>query len=192
MIFTLLLGLNAQFGLTQSSFLNYFRISNRANTVLLSWEISSGNTCNGTSILRGVDSLQMNEIAAIDGLCGDPGFAVSYSFTDSFPPLGQKVFYKIDFGGLGLSKLLETVVYDLTPGYSVLYENDGFRVVFANVSGSNTPFTLFDLTGRTIIKSSTNQGSFFVSYSQLSTGVVVFAVELSEGKSIRGKIAISR
>lgn len=73
------------FAVGQDPTLNYFNANSTSNSVLLTWEIKGGNTCNGIAIFRSTDGINFQQIGQVDGLCGSTDFAVAYSYTDLSP-----------------------------------------------------------------------------------------------------------
>lgn len=101
------------------------RLAARAvgNKVQVEVTLSAGYTCNGIVITRSTDSLLFETIGLIGGVCGDSAASVSYSFTDSFPPTNQRLFYQLLLGGRIATDTRQVVVYDFAARPLILAPN---------------------------------------------------------------------
>jgi hypothetical protein len=144
--------------------INGFSANENFGKVILSWEIAAGNTCSGIRIFRGSDTLNFTQIGQIDGVCGNPGFAVPFSYTDSFPLENSRNYYRLEFGGNGVSRVVYADYY-LFPesGYRLLYDsNGGLQISFKNPQSESALLEVFDLNGRIVFTSSASNDFFYL------------------------------
>lgn len=154
------------------------RLAARAisNKVQVEVTLSAGFTCNGIVITRSIDSLQFETIGLIGGVCGDSTAAVSYSFTDSFPPTNQRLFYQLLLGGRLATDTRQVIVYDFDRRPLWVVPNpasDRIEIRFEAAPGSTEIFTLHDVRGKKIDQFEIEDGWAQIAVSQLEPGMYV-------------------
>lgn len=154
------------------------RLAARAvgNKVQVEVTLSAGFTCNGIVITRSTDSLQFETIGLIGGVCGDSAASVSYSFTDSFPPTNQRLFYQLLLGGRIATDTRQVVVYDFDRRPLWVVPNpakDWIEVRFDAAPGSREIILLYDARGKLLESLEIEDGLATIAVSQLQAGVYV-------------------
>ena len=154
------------------------RLAARAvgNKVQVEVTLSAGYTCNGIIITRSTDSLQFETIGLIGGVCGDSAASVSYSFTDSFPPTNQRLFYQLLLGGRIATDTRQVVVYDFDRRPLWVVPNpakDWIEVRFEAVPGSKEIILLYDARGKLLESLEIEDGLATIVVSQLQAGIYV-------------------
>jgi len=154
------------------------RLAARAvgNKVQVEVTLSAGYTCNGIVITRSTDSLLFETIGLIGGVCGDSAASVSYSFTDSFPPTNQRLFYQLLLGGRIATDTRQVVVYDFDQRPLWVVPNpakDWIEVRFEAAPGSREIILLYDARGKLLDSLEIEDGLATIAVSQLQAGVYV-------------------
>ncbi len=72
-----------------------FSLSNSGSSALVTWTVKAGNTCQDVQVWRGTDSLNLKEVFAYAGICGDDDSSKVYSYTDNPPVTGITYYYRI-------------------------------------------------------------------------------------------------
>ena len=160
--------------------------------VILKWVMTQGVTCFGIDIFRSDDSINFVQIGFIPGVCGSNSGEEAYSFTDTAPVPNKKVFYKLSFGGLSSSEIIEFEFVSVSAeGYSILPEQGKRRTNILYLNPSNSPHELkvFDLNGRNIGTVSSNGNKISIDYAHLPNGIYLFILS-SENKSVQGKLML--
>jgi hypothetical protein len=103
---TLFLFMSAQ---AQSPLVAYAAASSKEG-VLISFTMRGGFSCNGINIERSEDSVSFSVIGDIEGICGNPDFDQSFTYTDRQPLSFRKNYYRLDMKQLGYSPVF-TVFY---------------------------------------------------------------------------------
>ncbi|MBK9108621.1 MAG: hypothetical protein IPM92_09715 [Saprospiraceae bacterium] len=67
--------------LISQNVLNYFNAIAVDKNILLEWQMTQGQTCDGIRILHSTDSISFIEIGFIGGICGGKIETVTYQFT---------------------------------------------------------------------------------------------------------------
>lgn len=75
--------------------------------------MSSGSTCNGIKFYRSDDSINFNQIASIEGVCGLINSPVFYEQIDAEPIFNKKSYYKVEIGIYGFSDILSIELIDI-------------------------------------------------------------------------------
>lgn len=125
-----------------------FSATQSGMVVHVNWSITEGNLCNGLGIQRSVNGLHFNTIGFIDGVCGSLTEAVRYTFTDSMPPIGTTVYYRIDLGPYGFSDLTTLFVVDAGSRPFHLFVSDGFLRIRPLDSTAEYSVEITDSEGR--------------------------------------------
>lgn len=123
------------------------------NKVQVEVTLSAGYTCNGIVITRSTDSLLFETIGLIGGVCGDSAASVSYSFTDSFPPTNQRLFYQLLLGGRIATDTRQVVVYDFQERPLIVSPNpaaDWVEVRFEAAVGTSEQLILRNASGNMV------------------------------------------
>ncbi len=171
-----------------------FKVVKSGSQVLLSWRMLAGNTCNGITIYRSTDTTNFEQIGQIPGICGSTVESIRYMHTDISPILNSKNFYRLEFGGLGISDILAIDIIDLgTNGYQV-WPNPVWteaKIYFNNDEGFEHQINLYDLNGKHVYSSNTDNDYFLLRPTNLVDGVYVFTISNpGSPPKIQGKLLI--
>ena len=162
--------------------------------VQLAWRMSAGQTCNGIDILRSIDGLNFNVIGDIQGVCGSPDVAVSFSFTDESPEANRRNYYRLQLGNLGLSNIVSLEVVDVGNAGMLIRPNpmyEGGTIFFQNDNGEIRILRLFDLSGKEILNLQTGEDQFEIRVANLDAGLYPFTISQNDGTILlRDKIVV--
>lgn len=168
-----------------------FDVIQTGESLTLRWTIIAGNSCIGIGIDRSSDGEKFERIGSIAGICGDPYVDEPFEFTDTMPLLNRTSYYRLEFGGVGKSHVLETdVIVHGAGGYVfVVRPGDGnVRLYFENPGFSPAEVRVFDLSGRLLYTASTRD-RFFDIPAQLRgrTGLWLFQISRNGQPYASGK-----
>jgi hypothetical protein len=177
---------------SQHAILDNMLVQQEGEVVFISWTISSGETCIGIRIERSVNGNFFEQIGYIDGECGNPGFAVSYNFTDNSPSANTVNSYRLDLGGRGYTDVVD-LFYVNTSGVGYFLSSNPIqpdtRLYISNTRGELWLLEVFDIGGRLINRTITQSNSFLLRPSDFKSGLYVFTV--SNGTQIySGKLVV--
>jgi hypothetical protein len=121
--------------------------------VLLTWNISGGNNCNGIIIYHSSDNISYTEIGEIPGLCGEIIDSEPYSFLHSNPNENQVNYYKLQLGSQGFTTPLEVLFYNTNDIGFTVFPNPSEEVVniYINNAYQNASIEVFDMNGKQIL-----------------------------------------
>lgn len=171
------------------------RLAARAigNKVQVEVTLSAGYTCNGIVVTRSTDSLKFETIGLIGGVCGDSAAAVSYNFTDSFPPTNQRLYYQLLLGGRLATDTRQVVVYDFTRRPLWVVPNPAthwIEVRFDAAPGSTETFILRDWRGKALQQFQIEDGLAQIAVFQLMPGMYV--LQSTKRPALMAKFIIAR
>ena len=169
----------------------FFSGTQASQSVLISFTIRGGVTCQGIQIMRSTDRVNYVQVYEIQGVCGNPTFDESYNWTDESPVPNQYNYYRIDLGSLGLSSDIITVKY-------IGYNNDGFhmfpnpcsnscKIYFSNASRSPHQYIIYDSLGKVVATGETDSDEIMVDSNQLTSGIFRFVVYVNSEPRFNGK-----
>lgn len=185
------------FGISNSAnaqiegFLDQFTGFQDGETIRLSWTIGSGNICNGTLIDRAPDTVSYEKIGEIAGICGNISSEESYEYIDENPFVNGHNYYRLRFGGVGNSNILDIEFLDLQgQGYTLIRDfNSGETgIYFYNPNGQEHRFRVFTVDGKLIQEETGTDNYFIVNNKHRITGVAVFEISDGSKVSITGKL----
>jgi len=170
--------------------INNFLLNNIENKVELNWTITAGNTCDGITIFRSIDSIYFEVIEVIEGICGSTFENQSFNFVDEKPIYNEINYYRLRFGGYAATETKSIKVIDFTQkdfyiephpiiNNSILY--------FDNPTKLTAIITIYDLNGKMIYEVQNQNNYFQLSSNQFGTGLYVFTITLENEKIISGK-----
>jgi hypothetical protein len=102
------------FSFSQEEFLDGFGLEVFNQKVQIKWTIKAGNTCAGIKVMRKTQNSDFIQIDELFGICGDLEKPISYLITDNNPPTNEILFYRIDFGGNGVSEIKSIEVIEFS------------------------------------------------------------------------------
>ncbi len=177
------------FGQAQSR-ISYFSATSLSDSVRLNVQISAGLGCAGFQVLHGSDSVNLQQIWAYPGLCGNTSYPESYKYTDYTPNKTSANYYRILIPPGDYSKILKV---DLAANFSNLVvfpqpANDVLNIAISNKANYYYEMTIYDRFGRKKGFASGNaMDKITLNVSAFSEGVYVFYIFDGNGNSFRGK-----
>jgi hypothetical protein len=174
-------------GFAQETSLDRFTASEINNRVYLEWIISAGNTCQGIHILRSTDSINFIQIGNIDGVCGNITTPQGYNFTDDNPVKNKINYYRLELGGIGLSKIVSVEIIDLqSGGYQVRPHPITSKAIiyFSNPGQRVCQLNIYSISGNEVLHQDVYDSSFYISKGELQTGFYFFTITTREGTRI--------
>lgn len=177
----------------QESILAVFSAEHVSGKVLLSWTVKGGSTCNGIGIFRSTDSLNYYEIGDIQGVCGNLGYSVNYTFTDDSPVANKINYYRLELGSTETTYPIAVEVIDVGLANYYLKQNpilsEGL-IYFRNSNNSVSDMLIYDNSGILIKKLTTVEDFFRIDAAEFQSGMYYFtisntiSVELIPGRFI--------
>jgi hypothetical protein len=182
--------------LAQPSILEKFSAEHISGKVFLSWTVKSGQTCNGIRIYRSEDSLSYTEIGDIQGVCGNLGYSVNYTFQDNDPTKNKVNFYRLDLGGIELTYSIAVEVIDVGQNDYYLKANplvDQTKLYFRNPSQQTTVLTVISQNGKIIETKETTTDYFTLNSNDYLSGLYFFTLSNPNAdKNISGKFMVTK
>ena len=180
----------------QESILEKFSTQHISGKVFLTWTVKSGQTCNGIRIYRSDDSLSYTEIGDIQGVCGNLGFSVDYTFQDNNPVKNKINYYRLDLGGIELTYSISVEVIDVGQNDYYLKANplvDQTKLYFRNPSQQTTVLTVISQNGKIIETKETTTDHFTLNSNDYLSGLYFFTLSNpNSDKNISGKFIVSK
>ncbi len=135
--------------------LSFFNGEAQNGQVLLSWNISGGNNCNGIIIYHSSDNVSYTEIGEIPGLCGEIIDSEPYSFLHSNPIENQLNYYKLQLGSQGFTTPLEVLFYNTKEiGFAVFPNpSDDLVNIYIDNAYQNATIDIIDINGKKVLSS---------------------------------------
>ena len=162
--------------------------------VLLTWAVTQGNTCNGITVLHGVDSVNFSQIGTIEGICGSNAETINYQFTDVIPSVNETNYYRLSLAGIGYSYIVLVDVYDAGNQSYIVTPNpisSESQLIFDNGNQEKVTITFFNEVGAIITKVTTTEQSITIEREAFKQGVYFFVLKF-DGiiKFISGKFSV--
>ncbi len=181
---TLLSILFCSVGFSQDSLLNYFIVSETPqNTLLLRWEIKSGNTCNGIEILHSTNDTLFEVLETIEGICGSSVVSTPFQWKHLSPVSNRINYYKLRLGsGFAGESISVFFVETNNDGY-FLYPNpadDQIKIYFKNDDLFESRINLINQSGQIVQTTWVNSGNWEPDITNLPTGIYIFSIEVEQ------------
>lgn len=164
-----------------------FSLQNSSNTVLVSWVVSSGNTCQDVEVWRGRDSLNLDYQYTYPGICGDNDSDKVYSYTDIPPTAGVIYYYQVKV--ITDRTEIKKVLVPPELGLSV-YPNpasDKLQLVF-NVQSKLNSFQIFNSQGQEVLKVDAPDNALELDISDLPSGSYFYQAVFKDADQIESFI----
>lgn len=164
-------------------------------SVILSWTINAGSTCNGIAVERSTDGIAYQEIGNIAGVCGSADQSITYTFQDHRPALNQSNHYRLELGSLGYTSARQVEVVDFSANKIQVRPNPGstsFQIVIDNPWSQELIGSLHDRLGNIISEFTTRESILFIDASMLPVGVYLFSVINEDGLTFHSKLVVYR
>lgn len=180
-------------GAQQTITLEYFAGTQQSGKIQLRWVLSSGQTCNGTSIERSADAINWTEIGDIPGVCGSSSAPVPYNFNDESPINNAINYYRLELGGHGYSNSLSIPFYTYEDKGYVLIPNPvstRTNLYINSIAEEECIVSIFNIYGSKVYQLEGIGSNISLDVSQLSPGNYLFTVSRKGKKNISGQFII--
>ncbi len=154
------------------------------SSVVFSWTIEAGSTCNGVEILRADKSQVFNVIGEISGVCGNPEISTSYLFTDQNPLKNEINYYQIRAGSVQLSEIKQIDFVSVENNkYIIKYnaELNTSRIYFVNKSNANTSIVYYNVLGEQLLSDKALENFYEINNTSFVKGTIYFKIVDMEG-----------
>lgn len=189
-ILSLLGSIHAQDGHT---ILRNFSARQEGNTVLLTWVIKGGNTCQGTRIHRFENDSAFVQIGEYDGICGSASSDEKYEFADIAPLPNQTNYYRLELGHQGYTNVIQADFYTYSDkGYIVLGNPliTSSTIVFDNPKGEEHELSMYDANGKLVLQQPTEKTKVKIYNEGFKNGLYTFVISTNKEAMITGKILV--
>ncbi len=167
-----------------------FSIFKIENGIYLKWTLTTGSICNGIQIYRSTDSVIFLQIGEIPGICGSSIVSRSYTYIDNNPVKNKTNYYRLDFGGSGVSEILSLEIIDIQNGEIQIRPHpviDKASIYFNNDKNEAFQLTLYNLSGYTIYTAITTEKFFQIDSEPYNAGIYFFSIALADGEGSKKK-----
>lgn len=156
--------------------------------VLISFIITSGNSCTGYQIQRSNDSFNFEIVYDYSAICGELTKPQSISFTDDRPLKNSVNYYRIFIPPADYSKITSVVFSDISEKGYLLYSNPITQNLVLLCNSANGKLKIYNQTGNLIKEFISNEdGLFNEDLSSWPKGLFYFIIETNVGKNVGGK-----
>ena len=158
--------------------------------VRVDWTIQGGNTCDGQEIERSTNGVDFQAVHRIEGICGDPSFAVPFQWFDTTVPEFSALHYRIKLGAKGYSTVKSIVFDQLTSSSERFFPSPMGEqaTLLINVPASAAvQLRVVDMTGKEIMNDLAAMGpKHTISMVGSPAGCYVY-IATSGGRTFRGR-----
>ena len=172
--------------------LNYFKADVHADQILLEWEMTQGNTCNGIQILHGFDETPASLLHEISGICGSKLETIRYQYAHQNPEANREHHYQLIFGNLGSSEIISVYLRDFQSGYH-LAPNPIQTEGRLHVQKNQPPYSIewFNANGQRLKKERTEESYFHIMAQDFENGFFLYQIFNAIGTPIaNGRVII--
>lgn len=153
-----------------------------------------GSTCNGIQVYRGTDSLQLEKIGEIFGVCGSVDEPVDFSFVDEEPVKGDTNYYRIQFGTQGYSSIISIAVIGLGNNIAQVRPHpvhSNGTIYFSSASSQTYYLYVYTLHGQEVFTQTTPQNYFEIDALGLKNGLYTYTIKTEESALLaNGKLVV--
>lgn len=175
--------------------LDRFSATHKDGIVYLDWIMHSGSVCLGIVVERSEDSVNFKEIGDISGICGNLTKPVQYYFTDEFPVLNKKMFYRLSFVGFAYSDVITIVAVDVNKDEYSLFPNPaaGMSTLnFYNPKIENHSIIVLNSSGTEVMRLTTTEDKFMIDTERLDAGIYQFLIfNSSYSNTVSGRMVVA-
>ena len=160
------------------------------DSVLLSFIMNKGYSCNGINIERSEDSINFYLIGDIQGICGNPDFDVAFQFIDQSPVPNAENYYRLDFGNLGYSEIVRVRFTKFNIAGFLFFPNpckENCSLYFENPKNAEVEFLLFHISGKLIEQKIQRGVQIEIPSEKLSKGIYYYRLLKNDDINIAGK-----
>lgn len=167
--------------------LSYFKGEVYGNQVVLTWNISGGNNCNGITIYRSSDSINYSEIGSIPGICGALDEDEPYRFSDENPAENKLNYYKLKLGNQGFTTPLSVLFYKTQESGFVFFPNPSSDEISVFVNGfyQNSTIVIYDVSGKKVSEQKVIPGTL-MQFTPVQFESGNYIIQLVDGNSVIG------
>jgi len=172
-----------------------FEVNRFQNSIIVNWEIESGNLCSGLQVEHSSDSINFTSIYDYPGVCGSSTANERYTFTHANPITNSKNYYRINLGTNGISEILSiTFVKVEEDGYALfpMPVESNSKIYFSNDNNETVDFFVFNSAGAEVIKQEglkTNE----IGLGKLTLPLGIYHFNILIGKhKIEGKFIVAK
>jgi len=183
----------ANYSVAQNPAVSNFSGVQYKDSVLLSFVMNKGYSCNGINIERSEDSLNFYLIGDIQGVCGNPDFEVSFLFVDKSPLQNADNFYRLDFGNLGNSEIIKIRFTKFNIAGYLFFPNPcngNCSLYFENPKNSEVEFLLFHFSGKLIEHKKQRGTQISINTGKFSSGIYFYRLIKNDEIKIAGKFVV--
>lgn len=178
-------------GLCQSAGVADFSLYGNGKSVILSWTLDSGSTCNGIVILRASDTVNFVQAGEIQGVCGSSTSATTYTFTDCCPEVNRTMYYRLKLGLNQYSALRSIYLDYVAAGELLIKSGDAITLRFNNDAKEAFTFRLFNERGREVWRiNALYEDEVIIPRQELLNAVYYYRLE-SVARTYKGKFLIA-
>jgi hypothetical protein len=162
------------------------KVLQKENSVLLSFVLEQGFTCNDIYIYRSTDGINFSEAGIIPGICGSASEAVLYSHTDVSPGIEKLNCYFVAPRGLMQSQTACTYVFDPLVTEIRAFPNpfiDNVRIYSPILNQKNKVVRIFSLDGKIISEENIDCDPCNLNLESLQPGVFILEILSSSGSA---------
>lgn len=175
----------------QDSLLNYFTATdNNHESVLIRFEIKSGNTCNGINIYRSIDDSTFTLLYTISGVCGSSTSATAYSYEDENPVPNQTNYYRLEFGNNPPTSSVSVFFVELNESNYFIYPNPVIttaKIYFKNPAQEDAEIMLVNVNGQVMLQNRINTDFWEPNLADLASGTYFFTIYI-DGRITNGTL----
>ncbi len=181
-------GLRAQ--QEEHPFIESFLLLEQQGRILVQWTMKGGSTCDGSAVERSTNGVQFAEVHRIEGLCGDPDAAVTFTWADADPPELSTLHYRIQLGTEGRSSTKSLPFQQLTRTEHRFFPSptEGEATLLLKLPPSaRVNLDVFDASGRPVLRRAGLQGAHHdLDLRHLASGPYTYVAD-SEGRRFTGR-----
>ena len=171
-------------------FIAAYTLTELEGSIRIDWTIQGGSTCDGQEVERSNDGFNFAAVHRIDGICGDPSFAIPYNWLDEAPPEFSTVYYRIKLGIDGHSSVKSVTFDQLTTSSQRFFPSPVTDVATLALNlgqGDPVELLILDGSGRIVIDRSGLVGPVIqLELSGLPQGTYTYAAT-SNGRQFVGR-----
>jgi hypothetical protein len=160
--------------------------------LVLRWTFRSGSLCEGTRIERSADGLAFNLVGEIPGICGNPGSAFTYTFTDSLPKANALNYYRLELGNFGFTSTISVdFIKAGSNGFVVMSNNSGQTdILFQNPSGRKATAIIYSSLGKRVLELDGTGRRITLPSGKLAAGIYLLLLNFSDNTSVSGNFIL--
>ncbi|MCF8330900.1 MAG: T9SS type A sorting domain-containing protein [Bacteroidales bacterium] len=176
----------------KAQILSDFTARQKAGAIELIWTFNSGETCDGTWVKHGTDSLSLETIYHVPGICGAASKEVRYEYIHEFPEKNTMNYYRLELGNRGFSAIVRVYFDDVGNGFAI-YGNpltDYSEIILSNDFRGNAEVIIYDQNGKIHLQERLSKKAFKLYREQFNSGLYFIIVRFDNKKVFKEKIMV--